>query len=194
MLRSWKNKIHKWKRKEKEIEERMNIRSWAPGYWDARYFKFAFIIIGILLTIIIFTDGLIVRQYFYDCPAERSRSCYNPLYSCSAQGNDSLFFCDVPNYEEICSQGLCNNEYLEPGQHLGKKPSFLADHFSMIMFLLLVAAGSLNHWGYYRRTGNTKYKLPGYLDICPHDWKYTMFFWKKRRICKRCLKREEIKP
>lgn len=186
-----KSLINKIKASDAKATRKFNVDALFPGYVKKFYFRMAFLLIGVLVAVMIYQEGLVVHEYTYTCPSWHQDQCYNPLYACSEEATATRFFCDVPNYKEICEQGLCDKEYLYPGETLGRKPGFIADNFMMLMFGILLLAFFLNHLDYHRRTGNWQYEKPTFLPICAHEWKYWWAGWVKMRTCKHCWKREK---
>lgn len=106
------------------------------GYKVNKYiFRVFFIVMLVLMAYVFATEGFgaISGASYIECSCDSFVGCKNPYYD---------FFCDGGE--------LCKNEYLEPCEVIGEKPSILARSLSSIIivgFILLLVA---NHFLYNR--------------------------------------------
>lgn len=99
------------------------------------------------------------NYYVVSCKATEPMPCLNPFYFCLHKTEVSIInYSQISNYEtdivasgcdgldltKICSQGVCDQKYLEPGTHLGKqKPNI--NWISWVSIGILLIAFTINH-------------------------------------------------
>lgn len=121
--------------------EKIDLGKRFPDYFHKWIFRFVIGIIFILLgfaTIWFMSNGLSFVNI--SCPADSISPCKNVLYDCKSEGT-----CNNFDEAKHCIKGLCDTEYLAPGQSLGILPPPYIQHFKLIVFLLVLGGFFLNH-------------------------------------------------
>lgn len=94
------------------------------------------------------------EHYIISCTD--NKPCLNMYYFCSHNTNDilkTLNGCDSLDYEKVCQQGLCEKEYLQPGESIGKDDGGIIRFFKVVTLLTLFFAFFVNHIIYLRSRG-----------------------------------------
>lgn len=142
-----------WREFNSKWESKFNLSKRYPYYITKPIFNTAFIIIFALVGVLVFTDGF-STHYYQTC--KDLHPCVNVLYACRGvsvgqEPKVSGVKCYTPTDENMCVAGMCDAPYIEPGQYVGQRPSFLFENFPYFMFGILALAFLINHLSYLAR-------------------------------------------
>ena len=98
-------------------------------------------------------------NYYLECPATGG-SCENPYYNIDGLSEIHDSTNDfVPFVPRDCPQeGLCSQKFIQAGNSIGNKPSWMFTHAVDVDFALLLFAILLNHFLYNRGYFKKKFK------------------------------------
>ena len=131
----WKNYFDRNKSKVKKLEEALDVKNWFPDYFTLKLFRGAMILMFILFFFTLYINDWKIGNTFAACPASADDVCRNPF-----------FHVDVTwKTKNLCSQGFCEVEYLQPGQVIGNPPGFYVQHFKHFVLSVWALAFVFNH-------------------------------------------------
>lgn len=100
-----------------------------PYYFEKKIFRFALLLIVLLLIITVIDIGSFRSQHYINCEADGQPLCINPYY----------------NFEPCPHESLCAKEFLMDGEEYGRPPSKMNEVFLPLFFLLIFLAFIFNH-------------------------------------------------
>lgn len=114
--------------------------------WIFRGGLFALIIFLIFIS---YVNGFDFKSHpVIKCPLEEHIQCRNSFYTCKMMDTSSLTY-QLSNCENLnkynCEYDLCNKEYLQPGESIGKKELFTQGQMGMFAVIVLIVSFILNH-------------------------------------------------
>ena len=123
--------LKKLKQINEHLDKKLKLDLSNKFYINKNIFRGVFIILILYLLTIGSIDGfssLIHTTYVY-CPETNNLHCINPMYD---------FSCKITGVQ-------CENEFIEPGETIGKKPSELYLNFGNIAIIFILGAFGLNY-------------------------------------------------
>jgi hypothetical protein len=129
------------------------------NYINKNIFRIA---IGVMLLVALFgaykLDFDFKNYYTVSCKATEPMPCMNPFYYCLHKEELSIkdytnpyapielyiSSCDGLNLKEVCSQGVCDNKWIEIGQTIGKQKPDIS-WISWLSLGILLVAFMINH-------------------------------------------------
>lgn len=134
------------------ILDKIDLKKKYPGYFNVWIIRSAFIFIALLGIISLFANQGQLTSYWAECPSDRLEPCLNPLYQCN---ETEVFHQEVCAYhkDNFCAmhEEMCTTRYIQPGQTIGKQPSFLFANFNMISLGIILLAFGINHLVWERK-------------------------------------------
>jgi len=118
-------------KKIKQFFDEINLSKRYPGYFNKWLIRGALIILILFQAYLYYDNGGMTSAYF-ECAEDSFTQCKNIFYGSTHKDCDRF-----PN--------LCSQEFLIPGEMVGRKPSSLFESFEMIVFLVLGGTFLLNH-------------------------------------------------
>lgn len=105
-----------------------------------------FIIVGI-------TFGFTKSYYYQECPKENNMPCHNMIKYCmdleKEQNTIQLIYFECDKYKSLienCDElGMCEQDMIQQGEHLGTKPPAPIKYASIVFILLIALAFLVNH-------------------------------------------------
>lgn len=158
----------------KKLNESLYINNYVKGYINKSVFRLGFFVMLLLLMFIIYSENLVSielpKRLYVNCPDDSIKHCKNPYYQCDEflLGKDpckNLTMGNIDNclpynlYEIQCLDiincyGICDQEYIEPGNYLGKKPGLLYENYQLIVTIIIFLTIGINHLLYIRGDKN----------------------------------------
>lgn len=136
------------------MDEKLKI---PQDYFNKRVFRAGFILMFLLLLAVwASADFDLGKNIYMECPKDVTGGyCINPFYGCGMNLNPVLYDCPLKSKDikEYCEGGICEREFLYPGESLGKKPSILYNESFFIVFLILLSCFIVNDLIYRKRGG-----------------------------------------
>jgi len=126
--------IKKLKQINEHLDSKLKLDLSKKYHINKNIFRGVFIILIILLCSIGFIDGFssLIRSTYVYCPETNSLPCINPMFDNS---------CKITGVE-------CEQEFIEQGEMIGKKPSKLYMNFGNIALFLFGLGAFLNYLEY----------------------------------------------
>jgi len=125
----------------KEFFEKIDLSKKYPGYFNKWLIRGAFGVLIVLYLFLMSQNNWSTTTAYFICEIDSKVDCKNPFY-------------DINNNHPNCINGLCTHATVNPGETLGKPPSFLFENFNIISFWILVLIFGINHLLYWRKQKN----------------------------------------
>lgn len=90
--------------------------------------------------------------------------CENQFYHNNICYNNDIRYVQIKSF--LLKYDLCNKEYLFNGESYGNKPSFFANNFGLLVFLILLICLLVNHFVYNKKF---KFNFGGVDDVEDED-------------------------
>lgn len=140
------------KEKIKKIEDSLDMKKKFPNYFNKIIFRSLTIIMLTLFIISLYLNNWNIINVYAEC--QQIIPCKNPFYECSQNNNNIIKQCPINKIQQkiICSEGICDKEYIQPNENIGQKPHWFYKHFTKIIIILYILGFVINHILYLRKT------------------------------------------
>jgi len=142
----------------RELEDALDLTKRFPGYFDKRIFRFFLLVFVVLFLLTLHSNGWALVNTWALC--DSTVECRNPFVLCDVLdvGYDYSKLEGVSCLREVnwrtrglCEAGVCDREFLLPGEVVGNPPSVLVVLLKINTFILFLIAVIINHFAYLRR-------------------------------------------
>lgn len=147
------------KTKLKEIEDNLSLTKKYPDYFNKKIFRTTTTLLLIIFLIGYATNDYKLINAYAECDSDQP--CQNPFYLCkNIQINQTNYFtgagyqCLQKNTwktKNLCEQGYCDIQTLQPHQIIGNKPNYYNQHIILWILTLYLLAFTTNHIIYKKR-------------------------------------------
>ena len=122
----------------KELLDKIDLSKKYPGYFNKWIIRGGFLFIFLFNLFILDSNDWHNTTAWAYCPKSALTPCENPFFN-----NYS--------YHKDCINGLCNTQFIQPGEEVGKKPSLAFSNYNELSFLFGLLTFVINHFVYMIR-------------------------------------------
>lgn len=139
-----------------ELHDQINLKKHFPDYFVKPIFQGTVVLMIIFTAFVFASNNFKFRNAYIEC--NKIEPCLNPLYVCTKlYQEDCINYESVPKpFKKLCDAGLCEKEYLQPGEIYGNKPNFWFRNYNLICIIMALSAFIVNHTYYLLRKRKLK--------------------------------------
>jgi hypothetical protein len=113
--------------------DKLDLTKKYPYWFNKPVIRSGFIIIALVLFLYGSMHISDLRGGSVSCPSTANTPCINPFYECQSE----YFNCVIVAPKQACESGLCDQQYLEPGEVIGTSATVINTMYSLLFWGLL---------------------------------------------------------